>query len=145
MAKKKVPRVLLVMDKMDRTLRDVLEAQEWYLTKPQARQIRDLVQGLGQLGIYHNDSQVLLNIMEKAGRFYMIDFGMSKRCQPSHGQNPNMSILAHIDRHLKTPMFTKTIASFEQRHAETVDVRAAMQRAVKARAKKRAQELLSRH
>jgi tRNA A-37 threonylcarbamoyl transferase component Bud32 len=82
----------IVMERLDRHLVQLCEDQNGELTLDQQKQIVDLYKRLGELGIYHNDSNPL-NFMEKEGRMYLIDFGFSKdisKAKGDMGPNPNM-------------------------------------------------------
>lgn len=67
----------IVMEMLDRTLFDILREQQGRLTVDQQKQIIELYEKLDQAGVMNNDANPL-NIMEKKGRFYMIDFGFAK-------------------------------------------------------------------
>jgi predicted Ser/Thr protein kinase len=85
----------IVMERLERTLTQLLEKQNKELTPDQQRQIVDLYKKLGEEGIYHNDPNPL-NFMEKKGRLYLIDYGFSKdvsKANKDMGPNPNMTSL----------------------------------------------------
>lgn len=67
----------IVMELLSRTLLEVIAAQNNVLTEVQQRQIIDLYRKLDDLGIVINDGNPL-NVMEKNGRFYLIDYGFAK-------------------------------------------------------------------
>ena len=67
----------IVMDLMERTLMQIIEDQKGHLTENQQKQIIDLYRKLDKIGIVHNDANPL-NIMEKKGRLYLIDYGFTK-------------------------------------------------------------------
>ena len=77
-----VKRRQIVMEKMDRTLLEVVFEQKGKLTHSQQRQIFRLYQELYVVGLSHNDASAL-NIMEKDGVFKFIDFGFSVRTKES--------------------------------------------------------------
>jgi predicted Ser/Thr protein kinase len=83
----------IVMQKLDRTLVDVLADQKGKLSEKQQLRILEMYEKLGEEGIYHNDPNPL-NIMEKDGTLFIIDFGMSKEMKGNkfekYGPNPNM-------------------------------------------------------
>ena len=67
----------IVMELLSRTLLEVIAAQNNVLTEVQQRQIIDLYRKLDEIGIVINDGNPL-NVMEKNGRFYLIDYGFAK-------------------------------------------------------------------
>jgi tRNA A-37 threonylcarbamoyl transferase component Bud32 len=67
----------IIMEKLDRTLCDIIKDQNGNLTFDQQKQILNLYHTLDRIGVFHNDGNPL-NIMEKNGRFYLIDFGFAK-------------------------------------------------------------------
>jgi predicted Ser/Thr protein kinase len=85
----------IVMEMLDKTLFDILREQQGRLTLEQQKQIIELYEKLDQAGVMNNDANPL-NIMEKKGRFYMIDFGFAKL--NSHKdfikyKNPNQELM----------------------------------------------------
>lgn len=66
----------IVMDLLSQTLLDIIKAQGT-LTVEQQKQILDIYKRLDSIGIMLNDANPL-NIMEKDGRFYAIDYGFAK-------------------------------------------------------------------
>ena len=46
--------------------------------KKLAKKIVNLLKRVGKIGILHNDPNLAPNIMEKDGRFYLIDYGEAK-------------------------------------------------------------------
>ena len=67
----------IVMDILDQTLVDILRAQNGSLTSDQQKQILNLYSKLDDVGIMINDANPL-NIMEKRGKLYAIDYGFAK-------------------------------------------------------------------
>ena len=67
----------IVMDVLSRTLMDILKQQNGTLTLHQQKQIIELYQKLDTIGIMLNDANPL-NIMEKDGKMYAIDYGFAK-------------------------------------------------------------------
>lgn len=85
----------IVMEKLDKTLYEILKQQQCILTVDQQKQILDLYKKLDEVGIFMNDANPL-NIMEKDGRLYIIDFGFAK--YTSHKdlkkyRNPNYQLM----------------------------------------------------
>jgi len=85
----------VVMEKLDRTLIDVLEDQDGVLHIDQQKSIIDLFTKLDQLEIFHNDANPL-NIMTSRGKWYMIDYGFACNC--SHNdvvgiESPNLRFM----------------------------------------------------
>ena len=71
----------IVMEKCDQTVLNVIESQKGQLTDAQWEEIRTLYTKLETIPILHNDSNIM-NLMMKwhpVCKFYLIDFGMSKR------------------------------------------------------------------
>lgn len=66
------------MEKMDRTLYDVLKASNGRLLAKYQRRIINIFKILDELKIFHADPNVL-NFMEKNGEIYIIDFGFAKK------------------------------------------------------------------
>lgn len=67
----------IVMEILNRTLIDVVMAQNGKLSTEQQNQILTLYKKLDSIGIMINDANPL-NIMEKDGKFYAIDYGFAK-------------------------------------------------------------------
>lgn len=67
----------IVMDRLHRTLNDILREQKNILTPRQQTYILQLFMDLDKCGVFHNDPNPA-NIMEKHGKFYMIDYGFAK-------------------------------------------------------------------
>lgn len=67
----------IVMEMLNRTLFDIIKEQEGKLTENQQRQIINLYRRLDDTGVAINDANPL-NIMEKDGTFYLIDYGFAK-------------------------------------------------------------------
>lgn len=70
----------IVMEKLDKTLVDILKEQGGLLKLEQQKEIIKLYGKLDKLNIFHNDANPL-NIMTKGERWYMIDYGFSCTCQ----------------------------------------------------------------
>lgn len=66
----------IVMETLNRTLMDIVKTQGT-LTDNQQKQILELYRKLDSIGVMLNDANPL-NIMEKDGRLYTIDYGFSK-------------------------------------------------------------------
>jgi serine/threonine protein kinase len=135
-----------VMERMERTLEDLLRDQKGTLTKAQAGQIEALVRGLSRIKIMHNDGNIGKNLMERAdGTLLLIDFGMSKpidsRVVKKFGKEPNLGLLGQVDRMLKRPMFKATIAEYEAGAGVVVDARAAARAKMEARKLQRLREM----
>lgn len=67
----------IVMDILSRTLMDILRDQNGEFTMSQQRQLIDLYKKLDRVGIMINDANPL-NVMDKDGRLYLIDYGFAK-------------------------------------------------------------------
>ena len=67
----------IVMETLNNTLMEILAKQSGRLTLNQQKQIIELYQRLDSIGVMLNDANPL-NIMEKDGRFYTIDYGFAK-------------------------------------------------------------------
>ena len=66
----------IIMELLDKTLMEIIEAQKG-LSKSQQEQILQLYKKLDEVGVMLNDANPL-NIMEKNGRLYAIDYGFAK-------------------------------------------------------------------
>lgn len=86
----------IVMDVMEENLFDVFRRQKGTLTTAQQKEVLTLFETLDQIGIFHQDPN-LLNFMYKKKKLYIIDFGMAKKItetlQRRHGPTPNMSMM----------------------------------------------------
>lgn len=69
------------MEKMGRTLHDILEQQDGELYDYQQQRIIDIFKVLDDIKIFHADPNVF-NFMEKDEQLYIIDFGLAKRITP---------------------------------------------------------------
>lgn len=69
------------MEKLDRTLYDILKATNGKLTQKYQRRIIEIFKVLDELKIFHADPNVL-NFMEKDKQLYIIDFGFAKKITP---------------------------------------------------------------
>ena len=91
--RKAPPRI--VMERMDRTVLDVLHDQKGMLTDAQQRAILRLYALLDGVGVLHNDSNPA-NLMVRghgnSEEWRLIDFGFSKNTQKAHGTSPNMRL-----------------------------------------------------
>lgn len=68
----------IIMEKLDRTLLDILRDQQLSLLESQEKQIIDIFDKLDDLSIFHADPNPL-NFMERDGKIYIIDFGFGKK------------------------------------------------------------------
>lgn len=86
----------IIMELMDGLIQELLEKQGGILTEEQQYDLIRLSTEMDKLGIYHNDPNPL-NIMYKNGKFYYIDFGMSKPIDiEKHGRFPNTKALGTV-------------------------------------------------
>jgi tRNA A-37 threonylcarbamoyl transferase component Bud32 len=67
----------IVMEKMDRSLMDVIKKYRGKIPQKYQKQIIHLIENLDKVRIFHGDPNPM-NFMEKDGRFYIIDFGFAK-------------------------------------------------------------------
>jgi len=67
----------IVMEKLDKHLKDILENQNGLLTINQQKQLIKIFETLDKVKVFHADSNIL-NYMYKNKKLYIIDFGMSK-------------------------------------------------------------------
>lgn len=68
----------IVMDKLNKTLLQLVSEQKGQLTRTQERKLYNLYEKLDNIKVFHNDANPL-NVMEgKDGNLYMIDYGFSK-------------------------------------------------------------------
>tara|TARA_Y100000389_G_C17280487_1_gene422694 strand:+ start:226 stop:774 length:549 start_codon:yes stop_codon:yes gene_type:complete len=81
----------ITMEKMDKTIIDVINEQNGILTEEQQIQILSLYQKLDNIGLLHNDSNPL-NIMIVEDEWKLIDYGMSKKITKKHGTSPNVKM-----------------------------------------------------
>jgi len=81
----------IIMEKMDKTIIDVINEQNGILTEEQQIQILSLYQKLDNIGLLHNDSNPL-NIMIVGDEWKLIDYGMSKKITKKHGTSPNVKM-----------------------------------------------------
>ena len=85
----------IVMEKLEKTLLDILKRQKGKLTIKQQRRIMEIFQLLDQAKVFHADPSPL-NFMENNKQLYIIDFGMAKdidkRVIRTHGETPNMKL-----------------------------------------------------
>lgn len=85
------------MEKLDRTLLDILKSSNGKITQKYQRRIIEIFKILDELEIFHADPNVL-NFMEKDKQLYIIDFGFAKkittRLAKKHGtKNLNMEFM----------------------------------------------------
>ncbi len=66
------------MEKLDRTLLDVLKSSGGKISIKYQRRIIEIFRILDELKIFHADPNIL-NFMEKNGNLYIIDFGFAKK------------------------------------------------------------------
>ena len=81
----------ITMEKMDKTVLEVLKDQDGVLTDDQQRKILKLYKKLDKIGILHNDANPL-NLMIKGDEWRLIDYGMTKKIGKTHKENPNLTI-----------------------------------------------------
>ena len=86
----------IVMEKLNTTLYDYFVKQNGQLTIEQQKAVVRLFKKLDKCGILHNDPNPL-NVMKKGKRWYMIDYGMSKKISPMvlerWGKTPNLTCM----------------------------------------------------
>jgi len=113
------------MEKLDRTLEQVIRSQKGALTKAQTQRLIHVFREISKAGVLHNDMNVGKNVMmdDATGLFYAIDFGFSKRMKKPNDYE-NLSLLAHVDNLLKRPVFEKVIKEAEKKNGVVIDVRA---------------------
>jgi RIO-like serine/threonine protein kinase len=95
----------IVMEKMDRTLLEVVYFQGGKLTSKQQRRIFELYREIYIIGLQHNDSSPL-NIMEKDGELYFIDFGYTTKTKEDE---PDYYSIKHIFMDKDKGLITKGI------------------------------------
>ena len=81
----------ITMEKMDKTVLEVLKDQDGVLTDDQQIKIVKLYEKLDKIGILHNDANPL-NLMIKGDEWRLIDYGMTKKIGKTHKENPNLTI-----------------------------------------------------
>ena len=120
-----------MMEALDKTLKELIKEQGGSLTKNQRDQIVKLYEGLTEIGILHNDDNVLLNIMCRVrdNKLFLIDFGMSRAITKKdikiRGPNPNLrSIPLNLQHALRktTHNFRKIIDDYENKHGVIIDI-----------------------
>ena len=94
------------MERLDKTLRDIVIEQKKTLTETQVERLKYLYKKLSEIKILHNDCNVFRNIMSnKDGKLFLIDFGFSKLINnkriKERGPYSNYSLLLEIDYALK--------------------------------------------
>jgi tRNA A-37 threonylcarbamoyl transferase component Bud32 len=85
----------ITMEKMDKTVLEVLKDQDGILTDDQQRKILKLYEKLDKIGILHNDANPL-NLMIKGDEWRLIDYGMTKKIANTHKENPNLTICLRL-------------------------------------------------
>ena len=87
----------IVMEKMEKTLVDLINEQNGYLSSTQQNQIIHLFYELDKLEIFHNDPNPLNIMLDKNNKFYIIDFGFARNFNlkdyKNFGTHPNKSVL----------------------------------------------------
>lgn len=84
----------LVMEKMDKTLEELIISQDGKLTTKQQKNLIELSNNMDKLEVYHNDPNPLNIMVDFNGKFRFIDYGMSKMIDPKkNGVNPNLRAL----------------------------------------------------
>lgn len=93
-----------IMERLEATLKEYIDENR-SLGLQDIKQIISLYTELGEMGIWHNDSNILRNIMIKGERFYLIDFGMAKKInskdKKNYGPNPNFMLLPKLFKFIK--------------------------------------------
>ena len=86
-----------IMERMDKTLPELIKAQHGVLTKAQQLRIIELLERIGEAGIYHGDPNPLNFMTDMNGQLQLIDFGFAKKIDKKliawGGSNPNMTSL----------------------------------------------------
>lgn len=86
----------IVMEKLDKTLLDIMIKQNKELTKTQQLQIINIFKKLDDAGVLHGDPNPL-NFMKKGHRLYIIDFGFAKKIDEKiikkYGSHPNIKLM----------------------------------------------------
>jgi tRNA A-37 threonylcarbamoyl transferase component Bud32 len=85
----------ITMEKMDKTIIEILKEQNGSLTDKQQKDILNLYQKLDNNGLLHNDANPL-NLMIKGNEWKLIDYGFSKKITKKHGQYPNLNISLNL-------------------------------------------------
>ena len=83
------------MEKMDKTVIDVINEQDGELTEEQQKKILSLYQKMDEIKLLHNDSNPL-NLMIVGEEWKLIDYGMSKKITKEYGKKhdniPNLKV-----------------------------------------------------
>ena len=87
------PKRLYIMERMDKTLPEILKGQNGVLTKAQQLRIIELYDVLDEVGLHHGDPNPLNVMTDMNGQLRLIDFGFSKMITPKlkaiFGSKPN--------------------------------------------------------
>lgn len=87
----------IVMDKLDKSLFDILKESKGKISQKYQKRMIDIFKKLDEIGIFHGDPSPL-NFMEKDGELYIIDFGFSseiddKSISKTGSRTPNISFM----------------------------------------------------
>lgn len=87
----------IVMEKLDKTLLEILQEQNGKLTDQQQSRIIQIFKDLDKLKIFHADPSVLNFMTNKEGEIFIIDFGFAKDIDDDlvkeHTSKPNMKYM----------------------------------------------------
>lgn len=86
----------IVMKMLDKTLVQLLQEQNGRLSATHQRAILDLYHRLDEIGLVHNDANPLNIMLDRRGRFYLIDYGFAKPASDARFkkyQHPNMQLM----------------------------------------------------
>ena len=86
----------IVMDKMSKTLPELVNEQNGNLTKEQLDDLIKLHIKMDKLKIHHNDANPLNIMVDTSGKFKFIDFGMAKMFTNSTNSNANQRALKSL-------------------------------------------------
>jgi tRNA A-37 threonylcarbamoyl transferase component Bud32 len=125
----------IIMDRLEATLKEYIKEKK-SLELQDIKKIIFLYKELGELGIWHNDSNILRNIMIKGDRFYLIDFGMANKInlkdKKKYGPNPNFMLLSKIFKFIKNKnvkaYLRKFIDDYEFKYNVCIDLQYKMER-----------------
>ena len=115
-----------VMEKLDKTLKEVVKSQKLTLNENQINRLIYIFQKLSEIKIWHNDPNVFLNTMiDKQGKFFIIDYGFSKYVPKKRikekGPYFNFSLLYTIDYAMKKNYFKDLILNYQKEHNMSFD------------------------
>lgn len=86
----------IAMEKMDKTLYQVIIEQNGILTLSQQKQLANIFKTLDKCKVFHADPNPL-NFMCKNGKWYIIDFGFAKKIDSKiikeNGKTPNQTMM----------------------------------------------------